>query len=166
MSAPLALTSEEVADLVGDWVEGVVGVTTIDAWPNADAPAEPYVVVMRTISDRVMAPPAGQDFVEQGGKIIQVPLAETYYRFTIDAFGEDAESYLRRIVAAADVPTAMWPLRPLILFETSRIVTETEIRDQIFQGRAHMTIEARGIPRLGFPINVIESQSPEFEPVD
>ncbi len=160
------MNTKAVRDKVQAWVAGVLGITTIHGFQNAKAPAEPYASIHRVMSDRVIFQPAGIDYVEQGGSVEAVPLAETYYRFTVDVFGPDAEDYLQRLVAAADVPTAMWPLRPLILFETSRIVTNFEIRDQEFKDRAQMTIEVRGIPRDGVEIDVIATQEPEFEPVD
>jgi len=164
------LDAKDVRDRVLAWAKGVMGVPVIHGWPNADAPAEPYAAVCRVMSDKVQAPPAGEDFVvenegELNETIRQIPLAETYWRFTLDVFGPDAEDYLQKIVTAYAVPQALWPLRPLILFETSRIATMPELRDQEWKDRAQMTIEVRGVPTDGIIVDVIDEQTPEFQPV-
>ena len=160
------MKAEDVRDKVRGWVASVIGIETIHAFPNADAPREPYAVVQRVMSGPVHANPAGEDFPTDGaGKITQAPLIETYWRFMVDVFGPDAEDHLQRLVSAANVPTTLFGLRPLVLFETARITSETEIRDQAFKGRANTTIEVRGMVRDGFVVNVIEQQTPEFTPV-
>ncbi len=161
------MKAKDVRDNVRAWVASVLGIEVIHAFPNADAPREPYAVVQRVMSAPVHANPAGEDFTEgAGGTILQAPLIETYWRFMIDVFGSDPEDYLQRLKSAADVPTTLWALRPLVLFETTRITSENEIRDQSFKGRANMTIEVRGMVRDGFVIDTVEQQTPEFSPVD
>lgn len=160
------MNAKEVRDKVQAWVRGVIGITTIHAHQNANAPAEPYASVHRVMSGKLHEQPRGEVFSEQSGNISQTPLVDSYWRFSIDVFGPDAENYLQKLVTASDVPTAMWPLRPLILAETSRIITDFEIRDQIWKDRAQMTIEVHGVQQDGLPIAVIEEQTPEFVQVD
>lgn len=158
------MKAKAVRDTVRSWVEGVLKITTIHGYPNALAPAEPYAVVYRTISDAVHLHPAGEDFIEADGKITQAPQVETYWRFIVDVFGPDADDTLQKIKTAANVPTALWPLRPLALAETTRIMTQHELRDQEFKDRAQMTIEVRGIVRDGIVIDTIDEQKPVLTP--
>lgn len=158
------MKAKDVRDKVLAWVASVVGVTTIHAFPNADAPAEPYAVVQRTMSAPVHPNPAGEDFSVVSGRDVQTPLIETYWRFQVDVFGQDPEDLLQRLVSASNVPTTLCGLRPLVLFETSRITSENAIRDQSFKGRANMSIEVRGMVRDGFVIDTIAEQTPEFVP--
>lgn len=160
------MKAREVRDKVLAWVAAVIEIPTIHGFQDAEPPAEPYAVVHRTISDAVHDNPAGEVFFKgDGNKSVQVPLIETYWRFSVDVFGEDAEDYLQRLRAAANVPTSTWGLRPLALFETSRILTDHEIRNQIFKNRAQMTIEVRGVVREGVVVSTIGEQTPEFEQV-
>ena len=160
------MNAQEVREKVQAWVRSVIGITTMHAFQNVDAPPEPYASIHRVMSGKLRERPRGETFTEQGGVFSQIPLVDTYWRFSIDVFGPDAENHLQKLVAASDVPTAMWPLRPLVLAETSRIVTDFEIRDQNWHDRAQMTIEVHGVQQDGVPIDVIEQQKPVFDPVD
>lgn len=160
------MTEKEVRDAVRGWLADITGITLIHSYQGGNEPPEPYGVLNMMISAPVYEQPFDQEFSSSGDgeaeEFEQTPVREWYWRFSLNVYGGEGKTILRKIKTAEHVPTALENLLPLTLFETSIIRDATELQNEVFQNRAQMDIEIRGILRDGLPIDVIEDAPLDF----
>lgn len=162
------MTEKEVRDAVRAWLASVLGITLIQSYQGGAEPAEPYGVINLMMSDAVYEHPVENEYPAEmvpdpddpGGPLIeqvsQAPVIDWFWRFSINVYGPEGKTVLRKVRTAKHVPTEERKLRPLSLFEVGRIADVTEILNEEFQSRAQMDIEIRGLVRDGLVIDVAE----------
>lgn len=159
------MTEKEVRDAIRRWLATVMGVTVIHTYQGGEEPAEPYAVLNLTMSDALHPHPIVDEFTEIEGQAFQAPVRDWYWRFSINVYGAEAATILRRVKTAEKVETAKAAMRPLIVHDTSQIRDATEILNEEWQTRAQMDLEVRGILRDALPIDTIEEYSFSAESV-
>lgn len=162
------MTEKEVRDAVRAWIAGIMGITVIHSYQGGTEPAEPYGVLNMTLDDAVRERQSDDEFPsiliddpenpgEEIEQVRQSPVREWFWRFSVNVYGGEGKTILRKIKTAGLVPTAMESLHPLSLFEISPIRDATDLLNEEWQGRAQMDIEIRGIVRDGIVIDTIET---------
>ncbi|KAA0970811.1 hypothetical protein FPY71_10065 [Aureimonas fodinaquatilis] len=153
------MTEKEVRDALQRWLFSIMGVTVIHTYQGGTEPAEPYGVLNLTMSDALHPHAIVDEFRQIDDQAYQAPVRDWYWRFSINVYGPEAATILRRVKTAEKIETATAPIRPLIVHETSQIRDATELLNEEWQTRAQMDIEIRGIHRDALPIDTIEEYS-------
>lgn len=156
------MTEDEVADAAWQWIRTTVGVEMIHAYQSGGEPCAPYGVIALSLVGPVREHPTDYEFrVSDEGleteEITQAPVFEWFWRFSVNVYGDQGMTSLRRLKMAQWVQTAAAPLRPLVLFEVSDIRNLTEMINEAWTPRAQVDVEFRGFIRDGQVIDTAET---------
>ena len=154
------MTEKEVRDKLLRWLADVMGTKVIQSFQGGKPPAEPYGVLNLMLSGPAHPHPTEWEFPSEGeGEdevIRQAPVFEWFWRFSVNVYGGEGSTVLRRIRTAQHVPTAYAPLHPLVLSEVTDARNVPELVNEEFRPRAVCEVEVRGIVRDGLVIDVVE----------
>jgi hypothetical protein len=160
------MNEAEVMDATRNWIATTTGILWIDSYQGGPEPAEPYGVINLMMSDALYANPIEHEYpvADEGTEdeqISQAPVRDWYWRFSLNVYGGEGATILRKVKTAEKVLSATAPLRPLSLFETSQVRDATELVNEAWQSRKQMDIEIRGLIRDGLVIDVAETAGVE-----
>lgn len=162
------MTEKQVRDAVRAWIASIMGITVIHSYQGGPEPAEPYGVLNLMMSDALYPHQIEDEFPfemvpdpdnpgEEIEQVRQAPVRDWFWKFSVNVYGADGATILRKISTARLVAQAVAPLLPLSLYEVSQIRDATEILNEEWQSRAQMDIEIRGLVRDGIAIDVADT---------
>lgn len=87
---------------------------------------------------------------------LETPVQEWSWGWSFNGYGKTAADRLSRVVSATKSPAALLRLHPLTLHDTSMVRRLPQQVNNVWEDRAQMDLDVRGIVRTGFPVDLVE----------
>lgn len=158
------MTEADLFDLLRPWVLAATGLPEcIRDHPGAPRPAGAYAM-LNLISSRSAHPPLREELVatgadpEDGAPFLSRPVTEWERTVSVNIYGTDAFDRMERLRAWTETAAGLMLLGPATISRVSDVRRLPELVGSVWEGRAQMDIDIRGVTAIGTgaPVDVAE----------
>lgn len=159
------MTEDQIHSELVRWLAGLTKVPVIKMYQSGDRPALPYIAVNFTTLIELRDHPMDIEFQDVAPDVMATPVIETEWSFSVHAYGDKPTNYLRPVRSAAFLNEIAEPLtsKGLTVHEISQIRNVPEYVQNVWEPRAQMDIQLRGLAKDGHLVHVIEEAPMQIE---